>query len=263
MRDRRAVLLDIDGVLTISWRPLPGAARAVSELREGGWPVAFVTNTTSTTRREISRRLGEAGIDVGVEEVFTAPRAAAAYLTKHHPGARCLLLTEGSIEEDLDGVELVARGADVVLTGGAGPAIGYEKTNAAYQELLSGAAFVAMHKNLCWETAQGSQLDMGAFVIGLEHATGVRATVVGKPSSEFFGSVLGWLGASAADALMVGDDIEADVLGAQRVGLRGVLVRTGKFRERDLQRADASPDEVIDSIADLRARLDATTPQGP
>jgi ribonucleotide monophosphatase NagD (HAD superfamily) len=110
-----------------------------------------------------------------------------------------------------------------------------------------------MHRNLSWRTAEGLVLDSGAFTLGLERAAGVEATVVGKPSAQFFASVLGLLGVSAEEAVMVGDDIEADVLGAQAAGIRGVLVRTGKFRPQDLDRGD--PVHVIDSVADLPALL--------
>jgi ribonucleotide monophosphatase NagD (HAD superfamily) len=114
-----------------------------------------------------------------------------------------------------------------------------------------------MHRNLDWQTDQGLQLDMGAFVVGLEKATGVSATLAGKPSRAFFGAVLTELGVRADEALMIGDDIDADVLGAQASGIGGVLVRTGKFRQETLDRATGRPDHVIGSIAEVPALLDA------
>ncbi len=116
-----------------------------------------------------------------------------------------------------------------------------------------------MHRNLDWKTAGGLQLDMGAFILGLEQAAGVSAAVVGKPSAAFFGAVLARLGVLPADALMIGDDLDADVLGAQASGISGVLVRTGKFREEALARSVGRPDHIIDSVADLPALLDTLT----
>jgi len=267
MRDVRCVLLDIDGVLTVSWRPIPGAPEAVVGLRAAGCRLAFLTNTTSATRARIVERLAGAGIEVAPDEVFTAPRATSAYLRSHHPGARCLLVNNGSVEDDLAGVELARpgeEGIDVVLTGGAGPEVGYLEINAAYRALEAGATLVAMHRNLQWQTDAGLQLDMGAFLAGLEQATGKRATVVGKPSSAFFAAVLSELGVSPGrdganpGVVMVGDDVEADVAGAQRCGIPAVLVRTGKFREDTLQRSGVHPADVIDSIADLPRLIDAT-----
>jgi len=253
----RALLCDIDGVLTVSWKALPGAPEALSRLRSTGLSLAFVTNTTSATRTTVAERLTEAGFAVEPDEVYTAPRAAAQYLDDYRPGARCLLVNHGDIEEELTGVVLTdAPGADVVLTGGAGSQITYGLLNRAFEALTRGASLVAMHRNFAWQTAEGLSLDMGAFILGLEQAAAVSATVVGKPSAAFFESVLGGMGALPTEALMVGDDIEADVLGAQSSGIRGVLVRTGKFREGDLARAGGYPDHVVESVADVPDLVD-------
>jgi len=88
------------------------------------------------------------------------------------------------------------------------------------------------------------------FVVALEHATGKKAKVLGKPSREFFLAGVAKLGLEAGDVLMVGDDIRTDVEGARGAGLKGALVKTGKFREADLS-ADARPDLVLDSVASL------------
>jgi HAD superfamily hydrolase (TIGR01458 family) len=251
MTNRQAVLFDIDGVLTVSWQPIPGAGSAVERIRDLGWKAAFVTNTTSTSRRGIAERLEGAGFAVQPDEIFTAPLATATYLRAHHPGARCLLVNSGAIEDDLEGITTATDEVQVVVTGGAGPDIGYEVLNRAYRALVEGAPLVAMHRNFNWETADGLQLDMGVFIAGLEQATGTEATVVGKPSGAYFEAVLAHLDVVAGDAVMVGDDIEADIGGAQAVGIRGVLVRTGKFRPDTLRASAVNPDDVIDSVSDL------------
>jgi ribonucleotide monophosphatase NagD (HAD superfamily) len=111
---------------------------------------------------------------------------------------------------------------------------------------------------LYWRTAGGWQLDGGAYVAGLEEATGRRAVVCGKPASAYFEQALHSLGVSADRAAMVGDDVVNDVLGAQAAGITGVLVRTGKFRPEDLEAAEGTPDHVLDSVADLPTLLAAT-----
>lgn len=258
-----AVLIDIDGVLTVSWEPLPGA---VDALRGLSMPYTLVTNTTSRTRAWIAGALNRHGFHVPPQSVLTAPIATFQYLLEHHPGARCLLLNHGDLVEDvhavLHGVTLVAPDAstvDVVLVGGAGPEFDYATLNAAYHHLQRGATLVAMARNLYWRTEDGLQLDGGAFLVGLEQAAGIEATVVGKPAPEFFETALLGLGAPATDAVMVGDDLDTDVLAAQRAGLTGILVRTGKFQQRRLDASDEQPDHVIDSFADLPALLDELT----
>lgn len=113
--------------------------------------------------------------------------ATAAHLRAAHPGARCLLVNEGEIAEDLVGVDVVTEGpADVVVFGGAGPAFTYDALSAAFSLVDAGAPLVAMHRNLAWMTADGMRLDTGAFLRGIEEAAGTVATVVGKPDPAFF-----------------------------------------------------------------------------
>ncbi|MFD3496904.1 HAD-IIA family hydrolase [Streptomyces sp. NPDC058676] len=266
MESARAVLIDIDGVLTVSWQPLPGAVEALREVREAGLPVALVTNTTSRTRASIAATLADAGFEVTAGDILTAPAVTAAYLAEQWPGARCVLLNSGDIREDLEGVTLVDDGEeggrgdgdavpDVVVVGGAGPEFDYAALDRAFGHLQRGARLVAMHRNLYWRTDAGLRLDSGAFLVGLEQAARVEAVVTGKPSAAFFAAALAHLGAGAQDAVMVGDDIESDVLAAQRAGVTGVLVKTGKYLPETHEGASGTPDHVIESFADLPALL--------
>jgi HAD superfamily hydrolase (TIGR01458 family) len=259
----RAVLIDIDGVLTVSWRPLPGAVAAFERIRATGLAVALLTNTTSRTRASIAVALTEAGFAVEGEQILTAPVVAAAYLADHYQGARCLLINHGEIGADLAGVTLIGAddaNPDVVVLGGAGPELSYAALNRLFGHLQRGARLVAMHRNLYWRTDEGLQLDTGAFLVGLEQAAGVEAEVVGKPAPAFFRTALASLGGTAEQALMVGDDIEADVLAAQRCGITGVLVKTGKYLPETHANASGAPDYVLDSFADLPALLGRLTP---
>jgi HAD superfamily hydrolase (TIGR01458 family) len=258
MHGVRAILIDIDGVLTVSWRPLPGAVDAVRWLREAGFAVALLTNTTSRTRASIASTLTEAGFPIDVNDIFTAPAITAAYVAEHHPGARCLLLNSGDIGEDLAGVTVVDDDdpePDVVVIGGAGAEFSYAALNRVFAHLQNGARLVAMHRNLYWRTAEGFQLDAGAFLLGLERAARLEAEVVGKPADAFFTTALAALEVSPSAALMVGDDIEADVLAAQRNGITGALVKTGKYLPETHHNAHGAPDHVLDSFADLPALL--------
>jgi HAD superfamily hydrolase (TIGR01458 family) len=256
VEDVRAVLLDIDGVLTVSWKPLPGAVDAVRALRGAGLRLALLTNTTSRTRSWIAATLADAGFPVEPQDVLTAPAATAAHLAQHRPGSRCLLLSSGDVAEDMVGVQLVGSDPDVVVLGGAGPEFDYPALNDVFGHLQRGAELVAMHRNLFWRTDAGLQLDSGAFLVGLERAADVEAVVVGKPAPEFFAAALSHVDVPAGAAVMVGDDVEADVLGGQAVGMAGVLVRTGKFRPDAEDGVDGErPQHVVDSVVDLPALL--------
>ena len=259
------VLLDVDGVLTVSWVALPDAAATIGRLRDTNMAFRLVTNTSSKSRRQISRLLGDAGMPVDDGHIVTAVTSAARLLNDRYPGRQCLVVNEGDLGDDLEEVDTVgldgAAGAGVVLLGGAGPAVGYAELNTVFRLASDGVPVVALHRNTRFQTADGPALDMGAFIIALEAAADIEVTVVGKPAPEFYAAALADLGVDAADAVMVGDDIVSDVVGAQDCGLTGVLVRTGKFRDADLHRGHGRPDHIIDGIGDLPDLLDRLMPE--
>jgi HAD superfamily hydrolase (TIGR01458 family) len=252
-----ALLIDIDGVLVVSWEALGGAREAFSALREAHIPLRLLTNTTSRTPDDITTALQDSGFDVTPDEILTVTTATASYLATHHAGSRCLVLNSGDITSAFHDVSVVApetspEAVDVVVLGGAGPEFTYDALNHALACLLGGAALVAMHRNLVWRTSTGMQLDTGAFVVGLERAAGVEAVIIGKPAPAMFDAALESLGVDRASAAMIGDDLDTDVRAAQALGITGVQVRTGKFRASQLDDGDP-PDVLLDSFADVPA----------
>ena len=248
-----AILLDVDGVLHVSDAPIPGAREAIAELRRQGHRLRFVTNNTTQPRSALADELRGFGIELDDSELQTTAAAAARALA----GKRVFALVMAALVDDLEGIELVGEDADAVLLGGAdeteetGRVFSYMNLARAFGELELGADLYCLHKNQWWQTSRGPLLDSGAFVAGLEYAAGVEATVLGKPSPAYFEAALAALDAEPELTWMVGDDLEADVAGAQRYGLKTVLVRTGKFRPEQLDRSTIVPDAVVSSIAFL------------
>jgi HAD superfamily hydrolase (TIGR01458 family) len=253
-----AVLLDVDGVLHISGRPISGAAQAVKQLRDAGHRIRFLTNNTTQSRVDLAAAIRGFGIELEDSELQTTPVAAARVLQ----GRRVLALTMPAIRDDLEGVELVGESADAVLLGGADETaetnrvFSYMNLGRAFAELEAGAELYCLHKNPWWQTSRGALLDAGAFVVGLEYATGAQATVLGKPSASYFEAALEVLDADPEKAWMVGDDVDADIGGAGALGMHTILVRTGKFRD-DAGAWSAQPEAVLDSIADVPAFLES------
>ena len=248
------LLIDVEGVLHIDGRPIPGAAEALQALAEAGLPYVLLTNTTIRTRRQLGGLLRRLGFPVNDEQIITAAAATADYVRQQYPGESCYLLVEGDLSEEFAGIPLTeGHDARVVVIGGAGDCFTYSRINHVFRLLLGGAAFIAMHRNLTWERQDGTYLDSGAYILGLEAATGVQAQVVGKPSADFFQAGLRLLGVPRDRAAMVGDTIDQDVEPAQRLGMAGILVRTGRFRTREPE--TGRPDAILDSIADLPAWL--------
>jgi HAD superfamily hydrolase (TIGR01458 family) len=247
-----AILLDVDGVLHISGRPIAGAAAAVERLRADGHRLRFLTNNTTHSRAQLAEAIRGFGIELADDELQTTPVAAARVLA----GKRVLALTMPAIRDDLEGVELVGEHAEAVLLGGAdetaetNQVFSYMNLARAFAELEAGAELYCLHKNPWWQTSRGALLDAGAFVVGLEYATGAQAIVLGKPSATYFEAALEALDADAERAWMVGDDVDADIGGAAALGVRTILVRTGKFRD-DASAWSAQPEGIVDSIADV------------
>ena len=246
----RALLVDLEGTVFQDRRLIPGAARALAEAASRGLAVAFVTNTTSRPRSVLVRELGQMGLPVDLEAVFSAPRAAREYLARTRR-TRCFLLARPSLLEDLPGIDVADSEVDAVVLGDLGQEMRFDRLNRAFRLLVGGAELVTLARNRYWRSEDGLVLDVGAFAAALEYASGKPATLVGKPAPEFFGAVLKALGAAPAETAVIGDDLESDVGGATGSGMRGVLVRTGKFRPGDLERSPVVPDAVLDSLADL------------
>jgi HAD superfamily hydrolase (TIGR01458 family) len=128
----------------------------------------------------------------------------------------------------------------------------YEMLQEAFEYVMGGAAIIALSRDRYWQRGDRLALDAGPFVAALEYATGAAARVAGKPSPAFYAAALASLGLPASTrAAMVGDDLWSDVQGAQRAGLEGWLVRTGKFREEALRDSGIAPDRVLPSVAAL------------
>ncbi|MDE3024096.1 MAG: TIGR01458 family HAD-type hydrolase [Acidobacteriota bacterium] len=254
-----AILLDVDGVLHVSGNPIPGAADAVHRLRGDGHRLRFVTNTTTRSRAKLAEELRAAGIEVEDAEVQTTAVAAVSALR----GRRVLALVMQGIVADLEGLELVGEGADAVLVGGADETpetnlvFSYMNLARAFAELEMGARLYCLHRNRWWQTARGPLLDAGAFVAGLEYASDVEAVVIGKPSPAYFAAALEALDADPDRAWMVGDDLESDIAGANAVGMKTVLVRTGKFRPDAVDASRIRPDGIVSSIGQLPDWLEA------
>lgn len=155
--------------------------------------------------------------------------------------------------EDLRGLPLApSDSVDFVLVGDMDEAWNLHALNQGLRALLNGAKLVALQRNRRWLAHEGYRLDAGAFVAALEYGSGVRCEMVfGKPSPIFFRMALLDVGAAPERVLMVGDDVESDVLAAQRCGMRGALVKTGKFRPETLAAAASPVDVVLEDIGQL------------
>jgi HAD superfamily hydrolase (TIGR01458 family) len=273
----RALLIDIDGVLTLKGEPISGAGEALASLDRRGIPYVLATNVSLVGRATLSRDLARAGLSVPPERIVNAASAAAGYVRRRFGDAPLYVMAAPDALTEFAGLTLLAHdqaaepGARVaaVLVGDAADDFTPRNLQSAFALLRAGASFVAMHKNRWWLTAAGETLDAGMYVAGMEYVTERRAIVTGKPARTFFAEGVRLLagqvddaaaGLSPSDVAMVGDDLWNDLLGAQKAGLRGVFVRSGKQGQVELDRIGAQtggrvPDAAAPSIAEVVAAL--------
>ena len=249
----KGIICDIGGVLYEGNKPIDGAIEAINKLRTK-YQIRFATNTTRRAPCTILSKLSKMGFEIKEEELFTALAAVKKLVLKENAKVYTLLTQDAS--DYFGNLSSIDGDIKYVVVGDAAENFNYAKLNNAFRHLQHGADLIAAAKNRYFKDSDGElSLDAGPFVKALEFASGKEAKIVGKPSSEFFKLALESMNLKPEETVMVGDDIENDIEGAQKLGIKGVLVRTGKFKPTDLHKP-IWPDEIIDSIADLPKILD-------
>jgi phospholysine phosphohistidine inorganic pyrophosphate phosphatase len=249
------ILFDLDGVLYNSEEPIAGAAETVRWTQSQNMPHLFVTNTTSRGRTALVDKLRGFGIQTEPHQFLTPCITAAEWLKTRNYGKIALFINPKARVE-FEGVPRISEefetGVRYIVIGDMGEEWDFRTLNRAFRLLHSNpeAMLIALGMTRYWHAQDGIRLDAGPFVAALEFAARRKALVLGKPAEPFFQAAVKRLGLPAREIVMVGDDIDTDIAGSQKAGLKGVLLRTGKFRPADLDRGIA-PDAVLDSIADL------------
>ena len=242
----KGILCDIGGVLYVGDTPYPGATEAINRLK-AKFPVRFLTNTTQKTGAQVVEKLQKMGFDVDASEVITALDVTKSYLQEHHSRAILLLTDHAAAFFD----DLPQEPYRYVVVGDAQENFSYQRLNESFRLLIHGGELLAAANNRYFKDDDNElSMDAGPFVSALENASGKKAHVIGKPSADFYHLACRSIGIDPEFTIMIGDDIQSDVLGAQNAGIKGILVRTGKFTPKDLD-GTIVPDDIVDSIADL------------
>ena len=251
----RALLIDLDGVLYQENKMIPGAVDTLHWIEAQHIEHLFITNTSSKSRLALLEKFQQIGFDTEIDRIITPIVATSEWLQqKAIRSAALFVKAEASTDfSALDILPAESEGpVDAVVVGDLGEAWDYQTLNRAFRLLMQDPqpVLVALGMTRYWQSGGGLSLDVAPFIKALEYAADCQAEVMGKPSTSFYQSALALLGYPAHRVTMIGDDIAGDVEGAQRAGIQALLVKTGKFRERDLA-SSIKPDGLLDSIADL------------
>ena len=240
----RLVILDLDGVVYRGHEPIPGARELVAALHAAGVAVRFATNNSMVARGGYVGRLGAMGITTAVDEIVTSTSATVEHLARHAPGVRSVL----AIGADGMETELRDAGLDVVMAGdeatadhaggrlgrafdavivGLDPHVDYRRLAVAMRAVADGARLIATNADARYPTAVGFLPGAGAIVAALATATGATPEVIGKPAPAMFEAILEASGIPAGETVVIGDNPDADIVGARRAGCSAILVLTG------------------------------------
>ena len=246
----KAFLIDMDGTLYFKGEPYPGAIETVNYLRQAKYQLRFLTNTTAKTPKMLHAQMQALGFDIYEDEIFNATYACLQYL-RSQPKNRCHFMVDDAVKAFFKEIPIDDNAPNFVVVGDYGEGFDFHALNHAFRLLMNGAELIALQKNLYWFSSEGMFLDCGAFVTLLEAAANKTAKVMGKPSETFFKIALESLQCAPSEAVVVGDDITSDILGAERMQMRSVLVKTGKFKPVQLENPIAKPTWVLEDVSEL------------
>ena len=245
----RGVIFDIDGVLEFQGEVYPDAIETIDLLRDQGIVLRFLTNSTLKSRTSCAGRLRESGFRIFEEEVITASYATARYLEKLKPMS-CWVMVDREGSDEFVGFYQDTESPEYIVIGDNRSRFNFEHMNKVLRLLMNGAKLIGMQSELIDSSMDEVELNVGSWVGMLERASGVEATYIGKPNPYVFELTLRTMDLEKREIIMVGDRVSTDVRGAKKFGIRSVLLRTGEFREEDLD-SDVKPDFIFDSICDL------------
>lgn len=252
----RGVLLDLDGVIYRGDEALPGAREFFRVLAERGLPCCALTNNARARPETYERKLAGMGIELPAARIVTAGSATAEWLARHGH-AQFAMLGSAPLRECLLARGLEERADADMLIIGIDADLGYRDLCGAVDHLLRrGTRAVATNADRLIPVAGGYEPECGAIIAFLEYATGRLIPTIGKPNPWIFGYALERLGISAGEAVMIGDTVDTDIIGARAAGILAVLVESGSPVPKV---SAASADARFADIRDVSKRLRAAT----
>jgi len=245
------IIFDLDGVLEFQGKAYPGAVELLDSLRRRGVPIRILSNSTLKSRKSCTEKLNKNGFTVYQHEVITASFATARYLETLNPKS-CWVMLKGEGLEEFHNFRHDPDNPEYVVLGDFREDFNFQNLNKALRFLFKGARLIVMITETTDKSMGELELTVGAYGKMLEDAAGIKATYIGKPNRYIFDITLDTMGnIERSKILMVGDRIKPDILGAKKAGLKTALVKTGEFRESDLESLAIAPDYIFDSVREV------------
>jgi HAD superfamily hydrolase (TIGR01457 family) len=244
----QGVILDLDGTIYRGSQAVPGAAEFVGRLQEHGIKALFVTNRSNRTPESVCAQLRSYGISCASENILTSAQATARRLRS----GRVFYIGEEPLEKALleGGLTIDPHTPDYVVVG-FDRAVDYTKIEKASRLIRAGARFIATNPDKAVNADGGISPGNGAIVAAIAAATGATPVVVGKPERAIIDIALERMGVAPEHVILVGDNLETDVMAGVNAGIRTILILTGVSTRMDVMKSPVKPHRVVEDYAEL------------
>ncbi|MDD6881949.1 MAG: HAD-IIA family hydrolase [Firmicutes bacterium] len=248
----KGFICDMDGVLYHGNRLLPGAADFVNWLRQNKKEFLFLTNNSGYTKRELQQKLARMGMEVSEEHFYTSALATAAFLKEQSPGCSVYAIGEAGLLNALydAGITMNDVNPDYVVIG-EGKSYSIDTLTKATNLVLKGAKLIGANSDVSGPIEKGIMPACGALIAPIEIATGTKAYFCGKPNPLMMRTGLKLLGCHSAEAVMIGDRMDTDIISGMEAGMSTVLVLSGVTDMEDLKSYAYKPSLVLEGVGDI------------
>ncbi|MCF7847928.1 MAG: HAD-IIA family hydrolase [Kiritimatiellales bacterium] len=252
IRQKKAFICDMDGVIYHGNKLLPGVPEFVDWLKHEKKRFLFLTNSSERAPRELQEKLSRLGLEVPKEHFYTSALATAAFVSKQSPGCTAYVIGETGLINALynAGITMNDVNPDYVIVG--------ESRNYTYENILRavkyiqrGAKLIGTNPDLTGPAEQGIVPATGALISPIEQATGHKAYFVGKPNPLMMRSALKRLGCQREDTVIVGDRMDTDIIAGVESEISTVLVLSGCTAREEVDSYAYSPDHILNGVGDI------------
>jgi 4-nitrophenyl phosphatase len=253
----KGLVIDMDGVLWQGDMPLPGLCEFFDVLRRRGIKYILATNNNTQTPDGFVQKAGRMGVEVQPEEVINAAVATVEYLCSKYPlGSRIYVVGEVPLKGLIERAGFTLADHNVcAVVATLDRQLTYDMLKRATLLIRAGADFIGPNPDPCYPTPEGIVPGGGAVVAAISAGAGCQPLIIGKPESWMFKICLQRMQLGVEETASLGDRLETDILGGQRIGLKTILVLSGVSTAKDLAASTIQPTWVFSGIQELARAL--------
>ena len=252
IRSKKNFICDMDGVIYHGNQLIPGVKKFINWLEREDKQFLFLTNGSGRSPKELAQKLARMGLHVGEEHFYTSAQATASFLAGQCPGGSAYVIGEPGLTYALyeAGFSMNDVNPDYVVFGSS-KFLNYEQIEKASRLIMNGAKLIGTNSDLTDPSEQGIVPACRALISPIELTTGRKAYFVGKPNPLMMRHALKKLGCHRADAVLIGDRMDTDIIAGIETEIDTVLVLSGVTSEKDLEKFPYRPKFVLDCVGEI------------